>query len=91
MRDVFSQAAAIFMHGPLRSVGVVGVLVFINHRVEAVFNETVIGEVVLRLFHKERVLGGDDAAVKHAVADGSVDEAVFITKNMPLVDVACVK
>lgn len=89
--DVFSQAAAIGMHGSLLSVGIVGVLVFVNHRVEAVFDETVVGEVVLRLLHEERVLGGDDAAVKHAVADGSVDKAVFVTQNVSLVDVTRVK
>lgn len=87
VRDIFSQAAAIWVHGSLRPVRVVGVLVLVDHRVEAVLGQTVIREVVLRFFHEERVLGRDYAAVKHAVADGPVHKAFFVAQNLPFVDV----
>lgn len=87
MRDIFSQAATVGMHGSLRPVRVVGVLVLVDHRVEAVLGQTVIGEVVLRFFHEERVLGRDYAAVKDAVADGPVHKAVFVAQNLSLVNV----
>lgn len=85
--NVLGEPAAIRMDRPPLPVRIVHVLILVDHRVKAVVDVTVVGEVVMRLLDEKRVFGRDDATVEHAVADGSVHEALLVTQNASLVDV----
>jgi hypothetical protein len=86
LRHVLCQSTPVLMHRPLALVGIVDVLVLVDHRMEV--TTAVVGEVEVRLLHEERVFRGDDATVEHAVADRTMDVAVFVAEDVTLVDVA---
>lgn len=66
------------MNRPNLFVWIVHVLILIDHRMEAVMDMTVIGEIVVSLLDEERVFRRNDSAVKDAIADRSVNVAVFV-------------
>lgn len=53
--------------------------VLINHRVEAVLYETVIGKVIVCLLNEKQIFGCDYLTVKHAIADGPDNMTVFVS------------
>lgn len=48
---------------------------------------TVIGEVEVSFLQEIRVFGCDNPTMKDSIADGSVNDAVFVTQNTSFVDV----
>lgn len=89
--NVFGETAAIRMNCSVFPVRIIHVLVFVNHRMEAIIHVTVIRKVVMCFLHKIGVGWCNDASMKHAITYRAMHEAVFVTQNMSLVDVTRVK
>lgn len=66
------------MNRPNLSIRIVNVLILVDHRMEAIMYMTVIREIVVSLLDEVRVFRSDDSAVKDAIADRSVNVAVFV-------------
>lgn len=86
MRHILRESTAIGMNRSFRLVGIIDMLVFVDDRVEAVVFATVIGKIKVRFLYEIRVFWGDDAAVKNAVRNGAVNEAVLVAENLSFVN-----
>lgn len=75
------------MNSALLFVRVIRMLVFVDHRVKAIVHPAVIGEVIVSFLQEVRVFRCDDSTVEDSIADGSVNEAVFVTQDTSFVDV----
>ena len=87
MRNIFCESTAIRMNRSLLFVRIVDVLVFVNDRMESIMHGAMVREVVMRLFYEVRVLRRHDTAMKYAVTDGAMNEAVFVAQNASFIDV----
>jgi len=88
MRNVLGETTAVCVHSALVLVRIIDMLVLVYHRVEAIFDEAVIGEVVTRLFDEVQVFGCCDAPMEDAITNRAMYKAVFLPEDSAFVDVA---